>query len=604
MQSPRLLAALALSLPPAFAASQAPTPPVAPHAPATLQLLTTPPVLGAPFAVKVQIDGQPMTLRLMPHSVRSQQFRLLVSDGAQVFEHDPAPSSTYRGWVDEIPGARLVASVDQRGMKALLRIGGEQSDVWIEPADVAGDTPGKIQHFVRRSDEMPAFSWGSCASTALRSSVPTSPGSRTPATGGPSPVGSGSVTASAAGGNFGLTSVQVCELACDSDVELFAFNGGSVIATTDYIESRVNFASLIFEEELNTVFSINAIIVRVAEPDPYPVWTSIFPVAGDVQTEWSTNQAGIPRDTVLFASGKGVGADGYIGLGQVSSLCAPQQWSNCVNLPEGVPLSFALQVKLFCHELGHVFGACHCDAPTCSAYDLPSCDIMSSGLGATGNMQFGASSAAQINAFLSGVTCLSTGTGSAAPTLSSIQPTQVDVLGGTTLTLSGQNVDTATLVDVNGTQYDLLEYQLVNNQTITCIAPRGSALGPVGVRLSGPGGQSAVQRFGYVETNPPRLLTESATPFPQETITWNFGSWAGLQADVMRSLDSSVTMVNGWPVLTNGSTLQTVTLDAVGLGTASELNTLGTGVTFWMQAVIRNGTQVVGSTNIVQHVVQ
>ena len=130
----------------------------------------------------------------------------------------------------------------------------------------------------------------------------------------------------------------------------------SVEGVEDRINAIVNAVNVQYERDVGIRHELTAIVVRTAEPDPYPDNS----VLNHFQQEWTTNQAGIPRDVAHMFTGKvgGVGVAWTIG-----AICEffehyAVSYSDCCG-------GFACATDITAHELGHLWGAhhCSCDDP-------------------------------------------------------------------------------------------------------------------------------------------------------------------------------------------------------------------------------------------------
>ena len=86
-----------------------------------------------PLLVAVAIGEERYTLDLAPHSLRTDDFRLLVqgADG-RIVPVESGPVRTLRGSVLEVPGSEAAGSMLEEGLHATIRLpGGDQ--YWIQP---------------------------------------------------------------------------------------------------------------------------------------------------------------------------------------------------------------------------------------------------------------------------------------------------------------------------------------------------------------------------------------------------------------------------------------------------------------------------------------
>ena len=116
----------------------------------TVAHVDLPGAVQVPFRALVPIEGQMMTLDLVPNSVRAANFKALaqIADGSLV-EVDPGPSRTYRGTVVEVEGSVVAGSLLDDGLHARIVLpSGEE--YWMEP--IASIVPGALrgQHAIYR----------------------------------------------------------------------------------------------------------------------------------------------------------------------------------------------------------------------------------------------------------------------------------------------------------------------------------------------------------------------------------------------------------------------------------------------------------------------
>jgi hypothetical protein len=286
---------------------------------------------GEGLSVGFLLHGTPVTLDIQPHSVRSAHYQVLVQTGDGKIRVDaPGPIRTYRGTVRGATGSVVAASLLDDGLYALVEFLNGRD--WLEPLGerVPGAPAGA--HVVYAADDV-AGRGSLCA--AVESGDVLDP---------PAPEELGGVAGGAC-----ATGVYVAELACDADYEYF-LDYGSVEAVEDRINAIVNAVNVQYERDVGIRHVLTAIIVRTAEPDPYPDTT----ILEDFQLEWTTNQSGIPRDVAHLFTGK----NGGPGVAFFSAMCESNEhyavaWSDCCG-------GFACATDITAHELGHIWGAHHC----------------------------------------------------------------------------------------------------------------------------------------------------------------------------------------------------------------------------------------------------
>ncbi|MHC4448346.1 MAG: M12 family metallo-peptidase, partial [Planctomycetota bacterium] len=297
----------------------------------------------------VLLDGQWMTLELTPHSVRSANYEVLaqVPSGALV-PMPPQPVRTMRGSVLEVPGSTVAASWLDDGLRALILIPGSDR-YWLEPVAARVPEAAPSLHVMYQDTDIIATAGECGVSDDLVGDVA-------------EPLGGGG-----AGGTACGSDPVVAELGCDADYEYF-LTWGSVAAVEDRINDIINIVNVQYENEVGIVHEITTIIVRTSLPQPYTSTDSLI-LIDQFQDEWTTNQAGIPRDVAHLFTGKNL--DGSLvglawGNGVVcvffNQYCLAQSdWSG----------NFACVTDLSAHELGHLWGADHCNCPNFTMMGSP-----------------------------------------------------------------------------------------------------------------------------------------------------------------------------------------------------------------------------------------
>jgi hypothetical protein len=165
----------------------------------------------------------------------------------------------------------------------------------------------------------------------------------------------------------------VARLGCDTDA---AFVNNDPVRAQTFIEGKVNeINAFVYEPQLNTRHEIDRIIIRTPAND---VYASVRETDGlrAIETEWSTNQADADVDlVVLWQLGLRFPSDD-VGLANPGSMCNPGiAWVRGRGGNGGF--------NLLAHEIGHIWGANHCEDPPCCqdtpCYSCPegvTCPIM------------------------------------------------------------------------------------------------------------------------------------------------------------------------------------------------------------------------------------
>ena len=327
------------------------------HRLADLELVELPdlPAAAAELTVVLELDGEPATVELHPHSIRSaDHHRVLIDDGASdLVEIEPAPLPTVRGRVVGRPELLVAGGLVRDGLVlSIIRPDGRRT--FVEPAEVPG-VAGRRLHVVYEDLAVIPMPGHGCGNEGF--APPPDP--EDPPADPPSPVEGGDL--------------DVAELACDADFEYFQ-DYGSVEEVQARIETVMNTVNLQYESQVGITHELTGIVVRTTSNDPYTSNDS-FGLLCQFIEEWTDNQGAIPRDVAQLFTGRNVDG-GTIGraadigdtgicvndggcsggtFGTFGSYCFSQSDFNG---------NFASATDLSAHELGHLWGAFHCNCPS------------------------------------------------------------------------------------------------------------------------------------------------------------------------------------------------------------------------------------------------
>lgn len=340
--------------------------------------LALPDVPRSHVASSVSLGGRTCTLELRPYSQRARDFRVWVDEGGRSLrEVEPPPSGTYRGVVREIPASRVAASQDAGRWKLQLHLA--EDELWfLEPLAQLG--PGAD------GDEYVAYRARDVRSSAASCGALAAPG-LAPAPGGSSHA-------------LTINHVQITEIAFDADFEYFQLNSSSVNATVADIESVMNALDVIYARDVDIVHRFTGMIVRTTSNDPY-THTDGQLLLAQFADHWNLNHPTIPRDVAHLMTGRNLDGN-WVGFAYLSTVCTTD-WAYGLSQSRYTG-TFHLRVALTAHELGHNWGANHCDG-------VSPCRIMCSTIGGCSGTttNFAPVSIASIENYRNSVGCLGSG---------------------------------------------------------------------------------------------------------------------------------------------------------------------------------------------------
>jgi hypothetical protein len=338
--------------------------------------------LGGPLVAVIDLQGEPVELRLAPRSVRAPGFQLIEqrADGS-LGEVDPGPVTTYRGEVVQLPGSSVAASLLPDGLYARFSLP-DGTEYWLEPLASRLPSAGREQHVLYRRQDV-LCPGHTCGSDHLAANLPKLAG------GGEEAPPQGS-----------FLGVQVAELACDGTYDFYQYWGSS-IAGSNRIQSVIGAMNPQFESEVGISHEITTILIRTSASQPYTS-TDPFTLFDQFRAEWNGNQAWIARDVAQLFIGPIPGS--IVGIGAIASVC---HLSDAYSMVQGGAFgSFMCNTDLSAHELGHNWSATHC---TCTD------STMNPGITCT-NTFSPVFSRPEIIAYRDSLTCLG-GSGGAPPTV-------------------------------------------------------------------------------------------------------------------------------------------------------------------------------------------
>ena len=303
----------------------------------TVAKLDVPQAAGEAFRVTIPYEEAGLTIEMLPHSARSVDYKLIhqIADGSFV-EVEPGPIRTYRGTVDEIPGAVVAGSIGRDGLTAKILMPEGMDNLIIEPLLLKLEAAERGDHVIYRSNARSSDIIGACGTEgdALQDAI------------------NGPGEATAARGTGGVT---IAELVCDADREYFQNLGPDTEARINTIINTVNIE---YERDVDITHEISAVVIRTAEPDPYSSSDSAD-LVNQVVIEWVIGtHPEITRDVVHLFTGKNIigsvigRAAGIGAICTIGSACFSQAEYNGV---------FDCATSLVAHELGHLWGAFHCN---------------------------------------------------------------------------------------------------------------------------------------------------------------------------------------------------------------------------------------------------
>ena len=319
---------------------------------------------GVAMDVPIRVGNQDYTLSLVPFSVRAPGYQLLLQvAGGALVSADPGPIRTMRGVVLELPGSKVSGALLKDGLQVSIELAsGDQ--YWIEPIVAHLPAARRDLYVVYNVDDMlPEDASCGVDDTAARDRARRRLGRGD---------GGGGGGGAASGGT-----VFCADLACDADFEYFFDHNEDVDDTQAAIETIVNDLNAAPYDDVQILHRISAIIIRTSPADPYTNTTNPQTLLNEFQAHWNANHDNITRAVAELFTGRGLDGD-IVGIANINQMCNPGA-AYC--LTENRPFSAAFKADLSAHELGHVWGAdhCDCDRDCPNGCQNPQCSLVNDG---------------------------------------------------------------------------------------------------------------------------------------------------------------------------------------------------------------------------------
>ncbi len=362
------------------------------------------------FEVEVKLGENRERISLRRHDMRAAGYKLLISDENGIREAEPGIVSTYRGRVVGDEGSVVAATLRNGQVEAVIHMSdGERFG--IHPTRKIDADFDAASHVVYDTDDLLGRDV-SCGVTAIPLAAPAAPEALTPE----------------------MEPLRVAEIALDCEFTYFQSNFSSIANTEADAQNVLNNVDVIYQRDVGIQYAITTIIVRTTA-----VYQQIDPgsLLNEFRQRWQSFHRLVNRDVahLLFNKGR---RGGTIGVAFLGTIC--NRLNGFGVSATRFSTSMSRRAGLTAHELGHNWGAGHCDAVGSA------CRIMCSGLGGcSGNLtSFGANSVAAITNHKNTRSCLS----SPEPILSAVDPNAVTAFESGEIVLSGSNLGSVTSIDI------------------------------------------------------------------------------------------------------------------------------------------------------------
>ncbi|MEC9046481.1 MAG: M12 family metallo-peptidase [Planctomycetota bacterium] len=537
----------------------------------SLQSISLPVSQHDRVTVSVVLAGTRYTMDVALHDVRAPNFELLERTSAGLVPLPRPDCVTYRGSLQELPLARVAATVVDGAMEAMIYLPAtsptQPDTVWVvQSLRRVQPAASPSLHLVYKETDSVVLPY-QCGTDTTGASTTPLPG----------------------GGDF----TAVCEIAIEADRQFWQWNNNSVTQTQNDVTSVMNQVDFIYDRDVDVTFTVVTIIVTTATVYTTNDSTTLL---SQFSNFWNTNNGAIHRDVAHLFTGRNL-TGSTIGVAYLGVICSQ---GNAYGLSQSdFTNNFNRRVGLTCHELGHNFSAPHCNGNN-------PCYIMCASLnGCSNNVTlFGPTAAAQIDGYAHNSICMPPP--AAPPVLTSASPATATVFSPGGLTLQGTGLSTVDSYTVAGQTFTG-GFAVQSDNQVSISIPQGTALGPTAVTVSNPLGTSNPMTFSYTLTQPPRLRSTALVPPAGGVASFDFGGVPGNQWFLLLGLSPLTSPLQGLDVLSSplllagGTHAGPLGIDNVAVPVPGGLGTLQ----FFLQVVEGDPSGVAaGASNITTTILQ
>ncbi|MEC8251607.1 MAG: M12 family metallo-peptidase [Planctomycetota bacterium] len=481
----------------------------------SLQSISLPVSQHDRVTASVVLAGTRYTMDVALHDVRAPNFELLERTSAGLVPLPRPDCVTYRGSLQELPLARVAATVVDGAMEAMIYLPAtsptQPDTVWVvQSLRRVQPAASPSLHLVYKETDSVVLPY-QCGTDTTGASTTPLPG----------------------GGDF----TAVCEIAIEADRQFWQWNNNSVTQTQNDVTSVMNQVDFIYDRDVDVTFTVVTIIVTTATVYTTNDSTTLL---SQFSNFWNTNNGAIHRDVAHLFTGRNL-TGSTIGVAYLGVICSQ---GNAYGLSQSdFTNNFNRRVGLTCHELGHNFSAPHCNGNN-------PCYIMCASLnGCSNNVTlFGPTAAAQIDGYAHNSICMPPP--AAPPVLTSASPATATVFSPGGLTLQGTGLSTVDSYTVAGQTFTG-GFAVQSDNQVSISIPQGTALGPTAVTVSNPLGTSNPMTFSYTLTQPPRLRSTALVPPSGGVASFDFGGVPGNQWFLLLGLSPLTSPLQGLDVLSS-----------------------------------------------------
>ncbi len=300
------------------------------------------------FAAEVRSQGRAslksvsneFLIRLQPNDLRAANYRAeSVEDDGKTYPMPASPVNTYKGNVEGVSGSDARFTISDDKVEGMIMLPSES--YFIEPAAKYSTSASSSDYILYRASDVRPDIVRSCADTLGEQVAFSADKYMSSATTGVSPAV--------------FSPLKVVELATEADFDYVQAHGGPNQTNQDIL-TVMNSVDAIYKRDIGLTFKIVFQHAWDTANDPYNTSGNPISMINEFKDYWNATFGSTARDLTHLWTGRNMG--GPNGLAFTGVVCADPAASYGMSDNETLT---PFTITIPAHEIGHNFGASHCD---------------------------------------------------------------------------------------------------------------------------------------------------------------------------------------------------------------------------------------------------
>ena len=300
------------------------------------------------FAAEVRSEGRAsiktasndFLMQLRPNDLRAANYRAeSVEPDGKTYSLPLTPVNTYRGSVEGVAASDARFTITDDKIEGMILTPSES--YFVEPAAKYSNAAASSDYIVYRASDLRSDITRSCADTLGEQVTLNANKFMSSATTGVSPAI--------------FSPLKQIEFATEADFDYVQAHGTASQANNDIL-SIMNSVDAIYRRDIGLTFKIVFQHAWDTSADPYNTSGSPKAMIDEFKAYWNATFGNINRDNAHLWTGRSLG--GPNGVGYTGVVCADPASSYSISDNETIT---PFTVTIPAHEIGHNFGASHCD---------------------------------------------------------------------------------------------------------------------------------------------------------------------------------------------------------------------------------------------------